>query len=190
MNIFVIHQKRRRAARALCDKHVVKMVLETAQILCSAFACIASPTELCAATERLEACGGRMYRPTHANHPCVVWAHEQPCNFKWLCKYGLALAKEYTHRYGKEHKSEKIIRVLLEEIREHIARTRTDGRRQRCRVKDFALAIPDDIRGDKRRARPHEAVTMYREYYRRKLLEPWAVYTKGRPMPVFLDQCT
>jgi len=90
MNIFILDTNPDIAASMQCDKHVVKMVLETAQILSTI-------------------CGGP-YKPTHANHPCVQWAQANQTNFKWLRRHGLALSAEYTLRYGKIHKCESVIR--------------------------------------------------------------------------------
>ena len=84
MNIFVLDYNPKRAAQMQCDKHVVKMPLETAQILCSAFEPGTAP-----------------YKRTHYNHPCSVWGRESKVNYKWLIEHGLALSDEYTYRYGK-----------------------------------------------------------------------------------------
>lgn len=91
MNIFVLDNDPSVAARMHVNKHVVKMILETAQILCSAFE--SAP-----------------YRRTHYNHPCCIWARESRENFLWLVKLGKALHDEYQYRYGnKTHKSYSVI---------------------------------------------------------------------------------
>ena len=89
MNIFVLDLDPVQAGVCQCDKHVVKMILETAQMLSTI--------------------AGGPYKPTHANHPCTKWAGESVENFLWLKEHGLALCHEYTHRYGKKHKCEDII---------------------------------------------------------------------------------
>jgi hypothetical protein len=91
MNIFVLDRDPILAAQYQHDKHVVKMVLETAQLLSTA-----RPFAGC-------------YKPTHHNHPCTRWAAVSETNYSWLLLHGLALAKEYTHRYSKRHKSYDII---------------------------------------------------------------------------------
>jgi hypothetical protein len=96
VNIFVVHPDPREAARQLCDRHVVKMTLETAQILSAASHHPDPP-----------------YRPTHTSHPCVFWAGENRSNFLWLVEHGLGLADEYTHRYGKVHASASVIQWAL-----------------------------------------------------------------------------
>ena len=93
MNIFVLHPMPDIAARMQCDRHVVKMTLETAQMLSTAI------NEL----------GGQApYKSAHVNHPCSVWARETLSNFEWLWEHGINLAQEYTARYGKVHKSEAV----------------------------------------------------------------------------------
>lgn len=95
MNIFVLDSDPKICASYHCDKHVVKMVLETAQILCSALY-INGATNL-------------PYKPTHLNHPCVKWAAANNENFAWLLQLGFWLSYEYELRYGKKHKSEAVI---------------------------------------------------------------------------------
>ena len=94
MNIFVLHHNPTIAAQMQCDKHVVKMILETAQMLCT----IAHAEGFAAP-----------YRATHRNHPCTLWAGQSKQNWDWLIDHGLGLCKEYTKRYGKRHQSRKHI---------------------------------------------------------------------------------
>lgn len=88
MNIFAVDRNPVIAAQMLCDKHVVKMILESAQIMSTI--------------------NGGPYKPTHANHPCVIWAQKRT-NYEWLAKHALALCQEYTARYSKIHKCQPII---------------------------------------------------------------------------------
>lgn len=94
MNIFAVDRCPSRAAQSLCDRHVVKMALETAQILCSVAHRYGVPAR---------------YKPTHARHPCVLWAGETRENAEWLRDHGMALCGEYTRRYGKVHASAAVI---------------------------------------------------------------------------------
>ena len=95
MNIFVLHNDPAIAASMSCDKHVVKMILETAQMM---------------STIAHSHGHNAPYRSTHKNHPCTLWAGKSASNWQWLVTHGLALCKEYTKRYGKVHKSEEVIR--------------------------------------------------------------------------------
>lgn len=90
MNIFVLDHSPKTSAEMMCDKHVVKMILETAQMLCTV-----------AHTQGFKA----PYKATHKNHPCTLWAAKTKQNWDWLIIHGLALCVEYTKRYGKVHKS-------------------------------------------------------------------------------------
>jgi hypothetical protein len=87
MNIFVLSLNPRIAAELHCDKHVVKMILETAQLLYSVHWLI-NPDVL----------PDNAYKKTHVNHPCAVWARDNAENYRWLCALGYYLCKEYTFR--------------------------------------------------------------------------------------------
>lgn len=97
MNIFFVDRDPSAAARALCDKHLRKMLLETAQILCTVHHIHRTDPELIP------------YKPTHAGHPCVKWAAESKLHFYWLWNYGGSMGIEYLLRFGKSHKSSSII---------------------------------------------------------------------------------
>jgi hypothetical protein len=97
MNVFYLDENPTLAAQALHDKHVVKMTLETAQIMSTVYV-----------RYRLAA----PYSETHQSHPSVLWAGNSHAHYLWLVAHGLSLAKEYTHRYGKVHACEKVIRQL------------------------------------------------------------------------------
>lgn len=116
MNIFVLDKNPYEAARLHLDKHVVKMPLETAQIL----------STIC----------GHPYRPTHKNHPCTVWARQSKGNYHWLVELGFALCKEYSLRYSKRHKCKDVIELL-----KHAPDFIPDGERT-----PFAQAMPDDCK--------------------------------------------
>ena len=88
MNIFAVDTDPKIAAQQLCDKHVVKMILESAQMLCAVF-----PN------------GDAPYRRAFYNHPCTKWARESAENYEWLLDHAYAMCQEYTRRYGKVHKS-------------------------------------------------------------------------------------
>ncbi len=91
MNIFYLSSDPHEAARLQCDRHVVKMILETAQLL---------------STAHNELDGEQVaYKSTHKNHPSAVWARANRKNYTWLRKHLMALGDEYTRRYGKVHKT-------------------------------------------------------------------------------------
>ena len=129
MNIFFLHLNQRLCALYHCDKHVVKMILETLQILCSvhhvsqefykedraeAEADYDLMTYDVAAYDEFNPSHTIPYKLTHQNHPCSVWARESLSNYLWLTKLGIELCKEYTYRYGKTHKCEPLIYEMFD----------------------------------------------------------------------------
>ena len=92
MNIFVLDESPVISAKYACDKHVVKMILESAQMLCS-----------------VHPEGTAPYKRSFYNHPCTKWVRESARNYEWLLLHAYALCDEYTRRYDKVHKTEAII---------------------------------------------------------------------------------
>ena len=138
MNIFVLDENPQIAAQMHNDKHVVKMILETAQLLCGVHHVSNSGN-----IEEVP------YKLSHKNHPCAIWARECIENYIWLCDLGLSLCEEYTYRYNKRHKSQDVIEwciVNLPKLRENLVTT------------PFPLAMPDECK-------TKTAVESYRLYY-------------------------
>lgn len=96
MNIFLLDYDVKKCAQSHVDKHVVKMILETAQLLCGVHHVTGTVD-------------GIPYKLSHKNHPCSIWVRESFTNYLYLCELGLELCYEYTYRYGKRHKSQDII---------------------------------------------------------------------------------
>ena len=93
MNIFYLHKCPKRAAQLQYNKHVVKMILESAQMLCTAHHCImGSDADV-------------PYKVAHRNHPSTKWARQSGENYAWLYWHMIELGKEYEKRYGKKHLS-------------------------------------------------------------------------------------
>ena len=101
MNIFFLDFDTKKCAEYHCDKHVVKMILETAQLLCGVHHLTPQVTPQVP------------YKLSHKNHPCAIWTRESLSNYLYLCDLGLELCKEYTYRYGKRHKSQDVIEWCL-----------------------------------------------------------------------------
>jgi len=156
MNIFFLDFNPHKAAEYHCDKHVVKMILETAQLLYTAHWCF-SP-EIPA------------YKITHKNHPCAIWVRESLDNYAWLCELGLQLCCEYTFRFGRQHKTEAHLLWLRENCPPLPV----------CGITTIRLAMPDEYK----RPNPVDAYrTFYVEdkHKRRGIVK----YTK-RPPPSFI----
>ena len=96
MNIFVLDLNIEKCARYHCDQHVVKMILESAQIACTALNVRGFTTP---------------YKSTHVKHPCVLWAGASFANLQWLKKLARALNREYRYRYRsvRDHRSLAVI---------------------------------------------------------------------------------
>jgi len=99
VNIFFLDKSPKKSAQYQCDNHVVKMILESAQIM--------SAVHHLTGNSRPE-----LYRLTHQNHPCVLWLKERKTHYQWLFEHYKALCNEYTYRYNKKHKSEMLASIL------------------------------------------------------------------------------
>jgi len=93
MNLFYLDRDPVIAASYHYDKHKVKMVLEAAQMLCTAHHCYGD--------EKLKHL--IPYKQAHLNHPSTIWVRRSRVTYFWAYEYMIALGKEYTKRYGKEH---------------------------------------------------------------------------------------
>lgn len=91
MNIFYLSRDPVEAAQAQCDRHVVKMILETAQLLSTAHHELDGESPA--------------YKPTHKNHPSAVWVRESLDHYEWTLYHLEALGREYERRYSKVHKT-------------------------------------------------------------------------------------
>lgn len=96
MNIFFLSWIIEHCAKYHCDKHVVKMILETCQLLSTCHHVI-NPKLAEELTSK-----SKIYRKTHVNHPCSIWVRECKENYIWLTQLGLALCDEYAYRYDKQ----------------------------------------------------------------------------------------
>jgi hypothetical protein len=94
MNIFFLDYNPKKCAQYHNDKHVVKMILETAQLLCGVHWVMGNEAP---------------YKLSHKNHPCSIWVRSSLENYLWLCELGLELCIEYEYRYGKKHKTYDVI---------------------------------------------------------------------------------
>ena len=107
MNIFVTDPSPYKSAQCLPDKHVVKMPLETCQMI--SIVCSDKWGHGYGKIHRINGEPYRTDRGAFRNHPCTIWANETLINTWWLVTHGIALCQEYTHRYGKVHSCEKTI---------------------------------------------------------------------------------
>lgn len=101
MNIFWLSLNLQQCAKYHCDKHVIKMILEYAQMLSTAHRVLDSNVDQ------------NLYKATHINHPCTIWVRSSNTNYLKLYELFCYLCKEYTFRYGKIHKTESKLLELL-----------------------------------------------------------------------------
>ena len=137
MNIFFLDLDVNKCAKDHCDKHVVKMILETAQLLCGVHHMTPQVTPQVP------------YKLSHKNHPCAIWARTSLTNYLYLCELGLALCKEYTNRYGKRHKSQDVIEWCL---------------MNKAKIQDIGFTEPPKAMPDEYKV--NDVVESYRNYYR------------------------
>ena len=122
MNIFVLDHDPKVAAQMHCDKHIVKMIIEVAQMLCTVGRQNGFETP---------------YRSTHARHPCTLWAGESKSNWNWLIEHGIEMGEEYTRRYGRVHKSSEVIQWCA---------NNDIGPNEDKGLTPFAKAMPDEYK--------------------------------------------
>ena len=180
MNIFRLSDCPKKAAQLQCNEHVIKMTLESAQMLSSAH-------RILDGSEIIVLKNGRknrqwvhpdkhldnvLYKGTHVNHPSSVWVRASKVNYMWLYHHFEALAKEFTFRYGKTHLSyEKLNHILCNSPKNipNIPETQ------------FYLAMQNRpqciVNGD--------PVASYRLFYKTKMQDFKMNWTK-RPVPEFM----
>lgn len=118
MNIFILDKNISKCAEYHCDQHVIKMILESVQIMCTALNKKGFNTP---------------YKSTHVKHPCVLWVEESYDNLLWLNKLALSLNEEYKYRYDKieNHRSIPVMNKIMHQQYGSFGLT------------EFAQAMPD-----------------------------------------------
>lgn len=128
MNIFYLDPDPKTCAEMHCDKHVVKMIIEYAQLMSTAHRLLDGEeyTDLTAAGRRIKRwrmddpdMESVLYKASHVNHPSAIWCRANKQNYLWLNRMWSYLLQEYTHRYSKQHECEKL-RMALYMIPENI----------------------------------------------------------------------
>jgi len=161
MNIFFLDSCPVNSAQYLCDKHVVKMVLESAQLLSTAWRLLNKDF----ITDSI------FYKITHKNHPCSVWVRNNSANYNWVCKHALALCYEYKYRYNKNHKCYPII--VLANL------NRPQFKIYTTYISKPPLAMPDKYKSE-------NYVRSYRDYYLGEKMK-FAKWTK-RNIPFWIKE--
>jgi|TARA_R110000787_G_scaffold116271_1_gene226401 hypothetical protein len=140
MNIFYLDPDPRVCARMHCDKHCVKMILETAQLLCTTHRVLDGD-------ESADSLG--LYKAAFKNHPCAVWVRESADNYLYSLSLLINLCEQYEFRYKKIHSTEKLIGPLSK-LPLHISLDKSFTEPPQC--------MPEQYKGD-------DVVKAYHDYY-------------------------
>lgn len=166
MNIFYIDEDPVQAAQWMVDKHVVKMILESAQLLSTAHRLL-DGREIQLQVEVINEEGDTktrkkkwwllndareevLYSATHINHPSAIWCRSSIENYNWLVDHFFALMQEYTYRYDKEHKCFGELSYMLQPPPKNL---------QEFDFTTIPSAMPDECKISK------NPVENYRNYY-------------------------
>ena len=181
MNIFVLDESPVISAQMMCDKHIPKMIVESAQMLSTIHRMLDGVEEIRPSKSgkrkvkywRLESDREDLiYKAVHMAHPCTVWTGLTKANYTWHFEHFVALGEEFKYRFGKTHKTIEKLGRELEFWPDNIP----DGE-----LTPFAQAMnhyPDcKVEGD--------AVQAYRNYYH--AAKPFAKWEKGRPAPFWWE---
>jgi hypothetical protein len=153
MNIFAIDKSPIKSGRQLCDKHCVKQILESFQMLGSAVIRHGAAPEQMPLTSK-----GTPLKGGYKHHPSTRWAGDTYSNFVWLCSHAIEMSNEYTRRYNKTHACRKGIYHLLNMGQRFIP----SGE-----LTPFSVAIADEMECRKIEGFDKlHPVTQYRLYYK------------------------
>jgi Pyrimidine dimer DNA glycosylase len=136
MNIFLLDLDPKVSARYLCNEHVCKMIVESAQMLSTAHRLLSDYTD-------------GLYKPAHINHPSTIWTRESIDNYRWHYEYFCFMAEEYEERYGKTHMTYLLLQSRLSLPPERIIK------KERTPI---PLCMPDKYKQD-------DPVQAYRSFY-------------------------
>ena len=184
LNLFYLHEDPIKSAELHCDKHVVKMIIEYAQMLSTAHRMLdgeqITAMQNGRRIQRWNLNGDKdlhtlemqttLYKASHINHPSTKWVRENAIQYQYAYDMFVALCDEYTYRYGKVHLTDKKLRKLLDNLPNNI----TLGV-----YSEPPQCMPDDVKTE-------STITAYHKYY--------AVYKKdfakwtSRPVPNFMEE--
>ena len=158
MNIFYLDKDPKKAARMMTDKHVVKMIVESAQLMSTCHRVLdGSSLETKTQNNRKyttyihndSLMESTLYKSSNYNHPCAIWLRESSDNYDWLYEHFCELSSEYTNRFGREHMTFSKLKDTLKNSPKNIPS---------IGLTKAALAMPEQYRVD-------DPVQSYRNYY-------------------------
>ena len=157
MNIFYLDKDPYKAAEVQYNKHVVKMILESAQMLCTAH-------------HHYDNGHNVPYKKAHYNHPSTIWCRQNKNQYRWLYNHMLGLSDEYTARYNKKHLTIIKCKEALSKYPPNIP----DGK-----FKEPPQCMPEDVKVQ------NDSISAYHKYYA-NYKKDFAVWT-DRPVPQFMS---
>ena len=152
MNIFYLDPDPKICAEQHCDKHVVKMIIEYAQLMSTAHRILDGKEyyDLTANNRKIKRWllpdkrEDVLMKASHISHPSNIWARQNDSNYTWLYQMWYALCKEYTHRYGKVHSVEtRLVSALIalpNNISEGVFTEPTPAMPDDCKIMNDSLA--------------------------------------------------
>lgn len=158
VNIFATSKSPFESAIVLPDKLVVKMPVETCQMISIIY------SKWYYDWGNVHKTDGTPYetkKGAFRNHPCTQWAAKNYENLAWLIVHGIHLCTEYNKRYGKIHSCNKTLFEAKKLFHKKTGKAITIH----CMVDQFARAMPDDIKNDT----TIDDITAYRKYMNTKL---------------------
>jgi hypothetical protein len=129
VNLFILDSDPVKAAQLQCDKHVVKMIVESAQMLSTVHRMLdgvetrvpsKSGKTMSKAWTLPDEREDTFYRAVHMHHPCTIWTAQSNNNYTWHWVHFAALCAEYTYRYGKVHSTDTLLREALKQLPRNI----------------------------------------------------------------------
>lgn len=171
MNIFYISECPRTCAEYMVDKHVVKMIIESAQMLSTAHRILDGKESII--DQRVKnsqvvkyrkkkiwvhpniELNNILYKATHKNHPSTIWSRTSLQNYIWLYQHFVHLCDEYTYRYKKKHLTDIKLRDILANAPKNIINNMSNN------ITEMPCCMPDEYKTS------NDPVENYREYYRK-----------------------
>ncbi|KAL0245896.1 hypothetical protein GEMRC1_007113 [Eukaryota sp. GEM-RC1] len=137
MNIFFLSIDPEEAARDMCDPHVVKMTLESTQLLFTCHHLVSTSTEWILRFQ--SETGKEPYKASHQKHGCQIWLQQGSANYEWLCRHAVAMVAEYKRRYGDKPMSvEPLLQWLQNNVPDNLPRTK--------QLTEIYLAMPEECK--------------------------------------------
>ena len=177
MNIFYLHKEPEVSAQLHCDKHVVKMIIEYAQMLSTAHRMVDGEQYYGLSKNGRRIARWRhpnsnlenvLYKASHINHPSAVWVRENAIQYQYMYDMFTALCDEYTYRYGRVHMTDEKLRDVLNHIPDKMPLGEW---------REPPQAMPEDVKSE-------SSLDAYHKYYKhyKKDFAKW----NNRDVPQFM----